>query len=119
VTFKRHATPYFFSLVFSTLGGFLYAVAVSLLVLELANPYQNSPGQGGFVLHGHWKSLILYFRLHLLAHDSWKLNGILGMIIVDVVAFNSITTGLTRQMNMPFVFFKVCSVLIYGIGCPA
>jgi hypothetical protein len=55
VTFKRHATPDFFSLVFSTLGGFLYAVAVSLLVLELANPYQNIPGQGGFVLHGHWK----------------------------------------------------------------
>jgi len=39
MTFKRHATSYFSSLVFSTFGGSLCAVAVSLLVLELANPY--------------------------------------------------------------------------------
>jgi hypothetical protein len=100
MTFKRRATLYFFSLVVATFGVFLYAVAVFLLVLELTNPYiSTSLVNVGWSCMVTGQSLVLYSRLHLLVRDSWILNLILGMIIIDGIVFHSIMTGLSLKVS--------------------
>jgi hypothetical protein len=106
MTFNRRATLYFFSVVVATLGVFLYAVAVLLLVLNLTNAYvSTSLVDVGWSCMVTGQSLVLYSRLHLLVRDSRKLNWILGMIIVDGIIFHSTMFGLSLKVSSLFVSF--------------
>jgi hypothetical protein len=103
MTFKRRATLYFFSVVTATFGVFLYAVAVLLLVLNLINAYiSTSLVDVGWACMVTGQSLVLYSRLHLLVRDTWILKLILGMIIIDGIAFHSTMFGLSLKVSPQF-----------------
>ena len=101
MAFKRRATLYFYSVLVATFGVLLYAVAVLLLVLQLTNAYiSTSLVDVGWSFMVTGQSLVLYSRLHLLVRDSWKLNWILGMIIIDGIVFHSIMFGLSLKVSL-------------------
>jgi hypothetical protein len=85
ITFKRHRGLYFYSLLASSWGIAIYALA---FLMKFFQVWKNNAMVTG-------QSLVLYSRLHLVVRDKEKIRWVLYMIIIDVFLFHVPTTVLT------------------------
>jgi hypothetical protein len=100
LTFRRRTGIYFYSMIGSTGGVFIYSIFVLLLVLESINNY-ISVGLINlawyFMVTG--QALVLYSRLHLILCNARMLKWILVMIIINGVVCHPIETGLSMKVG--------------------
>jgi hypothetical protein len=97
LTFKRRQGLYFYSLLVSSWGIVIYALA---FLMKFFQVWKNNYVSVAFITIGWYamvtgQSLVLYSRLHLVVRDNAKIRWILYMIIVDVFLFHIPTTVLT------------------------
>lgn len=96
-TFKKYRGLYFWSLIFSSFGIFMHALAFLLKFFQFrASLY----GILVLITIGWWtmvtgQSLVLYSRLHLLTVNHRRVRWVLCMIITDAILFHLPTTVLT------------------------
>ncbi len=97
ITFKRRHGLYFYSLLASSWGVFIYALA---FLMKFFQVWKNNYVSVALITIGWYamvtgQSLVLYSRLHLVVRDKEKIKWVLWMIIVDVFLFHFPTTVLT------------------------
>jgi hypothetical protein len=97
ITFKRHRGLYFYSLLASSWGIAIYALA---FLMKFFQVWKNNYVSVAFITIGWYamvtgQSLVLYSRLHLVVRDKEKFRWVLYMIIIDVFLFHVPTTVLT------------------------
>ena len=102
MTFKRRHGLYFYSLLVSSWGIFVYALAFLMKFFQVS---QNNYATVVFITIGWYvmvtgQSLVLYSRLHLVMHDQRILKWVLWMIIVDVFLFHVPTTVMTFGVSV-------------------
>jgi hypothetical protein len=97
MTFKRRRGLYFYSLLASSWGIMIYALA---FLMKFFQVWKNNYVSVAFITIGWYamvtgQSLVLYSRLHLVVRDKAKIRWVLYMIIIDVFLFHFPTTVLT------------------------
>ena len=97
ITFKRRHGLYFYSLLASSWGIFIYSLA---FLMKFFQVWKNNYVSVAFITIGWYamvtgQSLVLYSRLHLVVRDKEKFRWVLYMIIIDVFLFHVPTTVLT------------------------
>jgi hypothetical protein len=97
MTFRRRSGLYFYSLLASSWGIFIYALA---FLMKFFQVWQNNYVSVALITVGWYamvtgQSLVLYSRLHLVVRDIRKIRWVLYMIIIDVFLFHFPTTVLT------------------------
>jgi hypothetical protein len=97
VTFKRRRGLYFYSLLVSSWGIMIYALA---FLMKFFQVWKNDYVSVALITIGWYamvtgQSLVLYSRLHLVVRDKEKIKWVLYMIIIDVFLFHFPTTVLT------------------------
>jgi hypothetical protein len=97
ITFKRRRGLYFYSLLVSSWGIMIYALA---FLMKFFQVWKNNYVSVAFITIGWYamvtgQSLVLYSRLHLVVRDKEKIRWVLYMIIIDVFLFHFPTTVLT------------------------
>jgi hypothetical protein len=97
ITFKRRHGLYFYSLLASSWGIFIYSLA---FLMKFFQVWKNNYVSVAFITIGWYamvtgQSLVLYSRLHLVVRDKEKIRWVLWMIIIDVFLFHFPTTVLT------------------------
>jgi hypothetical protein len=102
MTFRRHSGLYFYSLLASSWGIFIYALA---FLMKFFQVWQNDYVSVALITVGWYamvtgQSLVLYSRLHLVVRDIRKIRWVLYMIIIDVFLFHFPTTVLTFGVRM-------------------
>ncbi|KAH6724493.1 hypothetical protein BKA61DRAFT_665183 [Leptodontidium sp. MPI-SDFR-AT-0119] len=103
MTFKRRHGLYFYSLLTSSWGIFVYALA---FLMKFFQVWKNDYVSCAFITIGWYamvtgQSLVLYSRLHLVVRDKRKVRWVLYMIIADVFLFHFPTTVMTFGANSP------------------
>jgi hypothetical protein len=96
-TFKRRHGLYFYSLLGSSWGIMVYALAFLMKFFQI---WKNNYVSVAFITIGWYamvtgQSLVLYSRLHLVVHDKQSIKWVLYMIITDIFLFHVPTTVLT------------------------
>ena len=97
MTFKRRHGLYFYSLLVSSWGIMIYALA---FLMKFFQVWKNNYVSVAFITIGWYamvtgQSLVLYSRLHLVVHDKQSIKWVLYMIIIDVFLFHVPTTVMT------------------------
>lgn len=97
LTFKRRRGLYFYSLLASSWGIMIYALA---FLMKFFQVWKNNYVSVTFITIGWYamvtgQSLVLYSRLHLVIRDKSKIRWVLYMIIIDVFLFHFPTTVMT------------------------
>jgi len=97
MTFRRHSGLYFYSLLGSSWGILIYALA---FLMKFFQVWTNEYVSVALITIGWYamvtgQSLVLYSRLHLVVRDNRKIRWVLYMIITDVFLFHFPTTVLT------------------------
>jgi hypothetical protein len=97
MTFRRHSGLYFYSLLGSSWGILIYALA---FLMKFFQVWTNEYVCVALITVGWYamvtgQSLVLYSRLHLVVRDNRKIRWVLYMIIIDVFLFHFPTTVLT------------------------
>ena len=90
MTFRRHSGLYFYSLLASSWGIFIYALA---FLMKFFQVWTNNYVSVALITVGWYamvtgQSLVLYSRLHLVVRDLRKIRWVLYMIIIDVFLFH-------------------------------
>ncbi len=96
-TFKRRSGLYFYSLLLSSWGIMIYALA---FLMKFFQVWKNNYVSVTFITIGWYamvtgQSLVLYSRLHLVVYKREQIRWILYMIIIDIFLFHIPTTVLT------------------------
>jgi hypothetical protein len=97
MTFRRHSGLYFYSLLASSWGILIYALA---FLMKFFQVWTNNYVSVALITVGWYamvtgQSLVLYSRLHLVVRDRSKIRWVLYMIIIDFFLFHIPTTVLT------------------------
>src|SRR6266536_2775543 len=103
ITFKRRHGLYFYSLLVSSWGIFVYALA---FLIKFFQVLENNYATVVFITIGWYamvtgQSLVLYSRLHLVMYDQRILKWVLWMIVIDVFLFHVPTTVMTFGVRFP------------------
>jgi hypothetical protein len=103
MTFRRHSGLYFYSLLASSWGICIYALA---FLMKFFQVWENNYVSVALITVGWYamvtgQSLVLYSRLHLVVRDLRKIRWVLYMIITDVFLFHFPTTVLTFGVRIP------------------
>jgi len=103
MTFKRRHGLYFYSLLVSSWGIFVYALA---FLIKFFQVLENNYATVVFITIGWYamvtgQSLVLYSRLHLVMYDQRILKWVLWMIVIDVFLFHVPTTVMTFGVRFP------------------
>ncbi|KAH7308875.1 hypothetical protein BKA65DRAFT_576475 [Rhexocercosporidium sp. MPI-PUGE-AT-0058] len=103
ITFKRRHGLYFYSLLASSWGIFVFALA---FLMKFFQVWKNNYVSCALITIGWYamvtgQSLVLYSRLHLVVRDKRKVRWVLYMIIIDVFLFHFPTTVMTFGANSP------------------
>lgn len=102
MTFKRRNGVYFYSLLASSWGIFIYALA---FLMKFFQVWKNDYVSCAFITIGWYamvtgQSIVLYSRLHLVVRDKRKVRWVLYMIIVDAILFHIPTTVMTFGVSV-------------------
>ena len=101
LTFRRRGGLYFWSLLVSSWGCVIHALAFILKFQVGASPHLYLPFiEIGWVLMVTGQAVVLYSRLHLVVRKSRTLNYILFMIIFDACALHIPTIIMTVGSNL-------------------
>ncbi len=109
MTFKRHKGLYFYSLLGSSWGILIYALA---FLMKFFQVWRNDYISVAFITIGWYamvtgQSLVLYSRLHLVVCDRSKIKWILYMIIIDVFLFHVPTTVMTFGVGIILLLIEL------------
>jgi hypothetical protein len=118
MTFKRHNGLYFYSLLASSWGIIIYALA---FLMKFFQVWKNDYVSVALITVGWYamvtgQSLVLYSRLHLVVRDLRKIRWILYMILTDIVLFHFPTTVMTFGVSVSQLFITLESLLIGLVG---
>jgi hypothetical protein len=111
MTFKRRHGLYFYSLLVSSWGIMIYALA---FLMKFFQVWKNNYVSVAFITIGWYamvtgQSLVLYSRLHLVVHDKQRIKWVLYMIIIDVFLFHVPTTVLTFGVGAITSIHRLCA----------
>ncbi|KAF2275501.1 uncharacterized protein EI97DRAFT_379595 [Westerdykella ornata] len=101
VFFKRHSGWYYWALMVATYGIFIHDLGTFFKFYHITNIdiLDTILAWSGWVMMVTGQSLVLYSRLHLVVHASWK-RWVLVMIIVDGILMHISTGVLTFLTNV-------------------
>jgi hypothetical protein len=111
MTFKRRHGLYFYSLLGSSWGIMVYAIA---FLMKFFQVWKNNYVSVAFITIGWYamvtgQSLVLYSRLHLVVHDKQSIKWVLYMIIIDIFLFHVPTTVLTFGVSAITSVYGSCT----------
>ena len=108
MTFKRRHGLYFYSLLFSSWGIFIYSLS---FLMKFFQVWKSNYVSVALITIGWYsmvtgQSLVLYSRLHLVVRDTRKVRWVLYMIIIDVFLFHVPTTVLTFGVSVILYIYR-------------
>ena len=111
MTFKRRHGLYFYSLLGSSWGIMVYALA---FLMKFFQVWKNNYVSVAFITIGWYamvtgQSLVLYSRLHLVVHDKQSIKWVLYMIIIDIFLFHVPTTVMTFGVSAITSIHGLCT----------
>ena len=111
ITFKRRHGLYFYSLLASSWGIFIYSLA---FLMKFFQVWKNNYVSVAFITIGWYamvtgQSLVLYSRLHLVVHNKKSIKWVLYMIIIDIFLFHVPTTVMTFGVSAITSIHGLCT----------